>query len=75
MTDASKATRTLERKYARLLDAARGLCFGEDWNNGTHARLHGYRAKLIAAVADLCPDHPVARTKSTRAALTKARGQ
>jgi hypothetical protein len=34
----------------RVYEAARGLCFGTDWNRGTHALTHKYRAKLIAAV-------------------------
>lgn len=34
----------------RLYEAARGLSFGEDWNNGTAAKLHGYRQKLIDAI-------------------------
>jgi hypothetical protein len=33
-----------------LVDAAHGLSFGTDWNNGTHAKLHGHRQKLIDAV-------------------------
>lgn len=38
-------------QYERLYEAANGLSFGEDWNNGTQAKLHGYRQKLIDAVA------------------------
>lgn len=33
-----------------LYHAASGISFGEDWNNGTHAKLHGYRQKLIDAL-------------------------
>jgi hypothetical protein len=33
-----------------LVDAAHGLSFGTDWNNGTQAKLHGHRQKLIDAV-------------------------
>lgn len=33
-----------------VLDAAVGLCRGSDWNDGTHAKTHGYKAKLISAV-------------------------
>jgi hypothetical protein len=33
-----------------LVDAAYGLSFGEDWNNGTEAKLHGNRRKLITAI-------------------------
>jgi len=43
----------LTTKFQALWWAARGLTFGEDWNAGTHAKLHGYRDKLIQAVADL----------------------
>ncbi len=32
----------------RLVEAARGLSFGVDWNNGTHAK--EYRPKLIEAL-------------------------
>ena len=48
------------RTHARTLIAAgkvaveaKGLSFGEDWNNGTHANLHGYRQRLLAALAEL----------------------
>jgi len=46
---------TAERDEARealrpMLAAASGLSFGTDWNNGTHAKLHGYRQKLIDAI-------------------------
>ena len=33
--------------------AARGLSCGTDWNNGTHAKLCGYRQKLLEALAKL----------------------
>lgn len=33
--------------------AANGLSFGSDWNNGTHAKYHGYRQKLIDALQAL----------------------
>lgn len=36
---------------APLLDAALGLSHGTDWNNGTHAKLHGYRQKLLDALS------------------------
>jgi hypothetical protein len=36
-----------------LVRAAHGLSFGEDWNNGTHAKTHGYREKLLQALAAL----------------------
>lgn len=34
-----------------VVAAAEGLCFGEDWNNGTHAKIH--RPRLIAALRAL----------------------
>ena len=36
-------------KAGAVIEAAKGLVFGEDWNNGTHAQI--YRPKLIAAIA------------------------
>jgi len=33
-----------------LVDAAHGLSFGTDWNNGTAAKTHGYRRKLLKAL-------------------------
>jgi len=30
-----------------FVGAARGLSFSEDWNEGTHAKIHGYRQKLL----------------------------
>jgi hypothetical protein len=33
-----------------LVEAATGLSYGTDWNNGTHAKLHGYRQKLLDAL-------------------------
>lgn len=33
-----------------LIEAAHGLSFGIDWNNGNHAVLHGYRQKLLDAL-------------------------
>lgn len=50
---ASQARRIaeLEAVYA----AARGLCYGEDWNNGTHAESRGYRKNLVAAVNAIEP--------------------
>ena len=38
------------RKLRRVYEAARGLCHGYDWNEGTHAKLHGYRERLVNAV-------------------------
>ena len=33
-----------------LHSAAKGLAHGTDWNHGTHAIMHGYRARLLAAI-------------------------
>lgn len=35
--------------FKALVNAAEGMSHGEDWNNGTHAKL--YRNKLLAAIA------------------------
>lgn len=45
--------RALER-LRPLVEAARGLAFGEDWNKGTAAKTHGYRDKLLRALPDAC---------------------
>lgn len=44
---------TTIRKLRRVYVAARGLCHGYDWNNGTHAKLHRYRKELVSAVDDI----------------------
>ena len=46
------------RKLRSVYEAARGLCHGYDWNNGSHAKHHGYRRKLVEAVnaVDKLPD-------------------
>lgn len=44
---------TTIRKLRRVYEAARGLCYGHDWNEGTQAKTHGYRNKLIKAVDDI----------------------
>lgn len=41
------------RKLRRVYEAARGLCHGYDWNDGSHAKHHGYRNELIKAVNDI----------------------
>lgn len=52
--DFSEASNFPAFKYVRadivapLVEAVRGLCFGTDWNNGTHAKI--YRPKLIEAL-------------------------
>lgn len=33
-----------------MAKAAEGLSHGADWNNGTHAKMHGYRQKLLDAL-------------------------
>jgi hypothetical protein len=42
--------------------AADGLSHGVDWNNGTHAKTHGYRQKLLDALP------------AARAAIAAAKG-
>lgn len=52
--EALSTARTQERaKFEPLVEAATGLSHGVDWNNGTHAKLHGYRQKLLDALAAL----------------------
>lgn len=49
--EAADALEAMEKRVAELeavRDAAKGLANGEDWNNGTHAKI--YRPKLIAAL-------------------------
>lgn len=44
----------LRKEVAELrevYEAARGLTYGTDWNQGTQAKNHGYRDRLIASVA------------------------
>ena len=43
--------------------AAEGLVLGTDWNKGTQAIIHGYRAKLVKAVKAY--QQHVARTQRT----------
>ncbi len=38
----------------KIIEAAKGLAMGEDWNNGTHAKI--YRPQLLAAIALLAGD-------------------
>jgi len=58
---ASQAARI--RELEEVYDAARGLCYGEDWNNGTHAKSRGYRQKLVAAVNAIEPLPPLLSRK------------
>jgi len=46
---------TTIRKLRRVYEAARGLCHGYDWNDGTHAKLHRYRKQLVDAVNAIEP--------------------
>ncbi len=49
----SREIKRLKAKVSQLTavyDAARHLCYGVDWNNGTMALTHGYRKKLVDAV-------------------------
>lgn len=39
------------RAALRVVEAAKGLSYGADWNKGTHAILHGYRQKLLDNLA------------------------
>lgn len=43
------------RKLRAVYEAARGLCMGYDWNNGTAAKACGYRRKLLSAVNAIEP--------------------
>ena len=52
----NEATAHLIRVLPKLLDvaeAAKGLSTGQDWNNGTMAKTHGYRQRLLDALAKL----------------------
>lgn len=40
-----------EAALVEVVECARGLSVGEDWNNGTHAKI--YRPKLLAALAKI----------------------
>ncbi len=48
--DVKRLCATLEAAL-KVVEAAKGLSHGEDWNYGTHALVHGYRAKLLQALA------------------------
>jgi hypothetical protein len=41
-------------RYADLMTALAGLMCGADWNDGTHAQSHGYRAAVMRAYAAIC---------------------
>jgi hypothetical protein len=60
LTEQRAALATAVEVMGPLLHAAEGLSHGEDWNNGTHAKLHGHREALLAAVpgaSDFIRDH------------------
>lgn len=52
-----------------LIYAANGLSFGDDWNGGTFAKLHGYREKLLVAIAKIKGN---SASPQARAALRRA---
>jgi hypothetical protein len=55
--EAAAERRGMEReraRYADLMTALAGLMRGEDWNHGTHAQRHGYRAAVMRAYAAIC---------------------
>ena len=41
-----------KQRFEKLAEAANGLRYGTDWNNGTHAIKHGYRQKLLDALTE-----------------------
>ena len=51
-------SRERDAAYLKVYEHARGMCFGHDWNKGTHAGFH--RRPLIAAVdaIDALPKQP-----------------
>lgn len=48
--EAAAEIERLREALRPLLSAAEGLSHGTDWNNGTHAKDHGYRQKLLDAI-------------------------
>lgn len=52
ITEAAALLDEAEQVVERLAGAATGLSHGTDWNNGTHAKTHGYRCKLLAALPE-----------------------
>jgi hypothetical protein len=55
--EAAECIATLKAEVERLrealkpiTEAAYGLSFGADWNNGTHVKMHRYRQKLLDAI-------------------------
>lgn len=49
--DRSKALESEVERQRKVIEAAKGLSFGVDWNKGTHAKI--YRPRLLAAIAEL----------------------
>ena len=55
----ARTRQILSSDGSRIMDvvkAARGLAKGTDWNNGTQAKAHGYRRKLLEALDRLDPE-------------------
>lgn len=50
----AEEARRLREALEPLVNAARGLTYGEDWNNGIAAKKHGYRQRLLEAVPAAC---------------------
>ncbi len=49
MQDADLIVETLEAALT-VVEAAKGLSHERDWNEGTHAIVHGYREQLLKAL-------------------------
>ena len=72
-TEMPRATQTTPPEdVGALIAAAHGLSFGEDWNNGTQAKTHGHRDRLLTAIAKIMGDR--ASPQAQRAALAKQGG-
>ena len=56
-----------------IVEAAKGLAHGKDWNNGTHAKI--YRPKLIAALRALERPNASLRAASQLAGEASARSE
>jgi len=59
----AKRIQELDAHCERFISAVKGLSFGTDWNNGTHAKTHGYRQALIDALEET-PDQSLAEIKA-----------
>lgn len=47
------SAKSIDSHLESLVEAAHGLSFGSDWNNGNQAISCRYRHKLLVAIADL----------------------